>query len=69
MLAAETDVSRFWTADKAFGYVNTSGKVIWGPTAESPDHAPLAGWSAKDKTASCEGVPDQLQKTIAAFPE
>jgi hypothetical protein len=69
MLAAETDVSRFWTADKAFGYVNRSGKVIWGPMAEGPDHAPLVGWSAKDKTASCEGVPDQLRKTIAAFPE
>lgn len=69
MLAAETDLSRFWTVDGAFGYVNTSGKVVWGPMPESPDHAPLLGWSEKDKVASCEAVPEQVRKAIAAFPE
>ena len=66
---AETDVSGFWTTDSAFGYVNTSGKVIWGPTVGSPDHAPLLGWSEEDKVRSCQGVPQAVRKAIAHFPE
>ncbi|MBZ5613338.1 MAG: WG repeat-containing protein [Acidobacteriia bacterium] len=65
----DTDVSRFWTKDGAFGYVNTSGKVIWGPIRGSPDHAPILGWSEQDRVKSCEGVPDATRNTVAAFPK
>lgn len=68
-LDGDIDVSRFWTKEGGFGYVNSSGKVIWGPTMESPDHAPLLGWSDQDKTQSCIGVPENLRKEIASFPE
>lgn len=64
----ESDVARYWTEDGLFGYVNSSGKVIWGPRSEGPDHAPLFGWSEKDKIRSCEGVPEDIQKMIASFP-
>jgi hypothetical protein len=66
---AATDVSRFWTADQKFGYVNTSGHVIWGPMDGSPDHPPLAGWSEEGKAASCEGVPEATRTRIASFHE
>jgi len=69
LLLADYDVSRFWTKDGAFGYVNTSGKVIWGPTIGSPDHWPILGWSEKDKVKSCEGVPQTVRKAVADFPE
>jgi hypothetical protein len=67
LFIAETDVSRFWTVDDKFGYVNTSGRVIWGPITGSPDHPPLTGWSEEDKTGSCEGVPTTLKAKIASF--
>jgi hypothetical protein len=69
LLIAPTDVSRFWTADRRFGYVNTTGRVIWGPIDGSPDHAPLSGWSAEDKKRSCEGVPESTRSIIAGFPD
>lgn len=62
------DAARFWTEDQQFGYVLTSGKVIWGPTPESPDHGPLLGWSEEDEEKSCEGVPDLLRQRVASFP-
>lgn len=62
------DPSRFWTKDRRFGYVNSSGKVIWGPVEGSPDHAPLIGWSEKAKTQSCEGIPQSLKDEIAKIP-
>jgi hypothetical protein len=68
-LEGDTDVSRFWTKDGAFGYVDTSGRVIWGPTTESPDHAPLLGWSEKDKVNSCADVPQAVRKLVGSFPE
>ncbi len=67
LFIAESDVARFWTDDNLFGYVTTSGQVIWGPT-ESPDHAPLLGWSEEDNIRSCDGVPESIKKTIASFP-
>jgi hypothetical protein len=67
-LVAETDVSRFWTVDRRFGYVNSSGKVIWGPIEGSPDHPPLLGWSEEAKTQSCEGIPEAVKTKIAGFP-
>jgi hypothetical protein len=67
LFIAETDVSRFWTVDDKFGYVNTSGRVIWGPTTGSPDHPPLTGWSEEDSTRSCEGIPKSVRATIASF--
>ena len=68
-LDGDKDISRFWTKGGAFGYVNTSGKVIWGPTVGSPDHAPLLGWSEQDKVRSCEGLPESIRKTVATLPE
>lgn len=62
---ADSDVSRFWTEDGKFGYVNTAGKVIWGPVAESPDHPPVIGWTAEDNAKSCEGISEALRKKIA----
>jgi len=68
LFRADSDVARYWTEDNFFGYFSTSGKVIWGPNPEGPDHAPILGWSDDDKIKSCEGVPDSIQKTIASFP-
>lgn len=66
-LAADSDVSRFWTSEGAFGYVNTTGELIWGPVREAPDHTPLLGWSEEDKVASCHGVAESVRKAIAGF--
>lgn len=66
--AVENDVSRFFTADNRFGYVNTSGKVIWGPTVGSPDHAPILGWDDEDRAKSCDGIPQDLRNMIGSFP-
>lgn len=66
---ADSDVSRFWTIDGGFGYVNTSGKVIWGPTVGSPDHAPILGWSEEDKVRSCEGLSQAVREAITQFPK
>jgi hypothetical protein len=65
----DTDVSSFWTKDGAFGYINTSGNVIWGPINGTPDHAPILGWSEHDKVQSCKGVSDATRNTIASFPK
>jgi hypothetical protein len=67
LFIAETDVSRFWTDDNKFGYVNTSGRVIWGPTDGSPDHPPLFGWSDEDNARSCDGIPESMKTRIAQF--
>lgn len=64
-----TDVTHFFTEDRSFGYVNTAGRVIWGPTYEMPDHAPLFGWSADEKAASCNSLPESTRKLIASFPK
>lgn len=68
LFIAPADVSRFWTSDGRFGYVNISGHVIWGP-ADSPDHPPLLGWSEEDKARSCEGFPESTRNAVASFPE
>jgi hypothetical protein len=67
-LEGNTDVSRFWTKDGLFGYVNSSGKVIWGPTTEMPDHAPITGWDEQDRIGSCENVPSSIRNQVASFP-
>ena len=64
----ETAVSRFWTDDQLFGYVDTSGRVIWGPTKGSPDHTPLFGWTEELKAESCEGIPQSVRSMIADVP-
>jgi hypothetical protein len=69
LLVADSDVSVFWTADGGFGYVNTSGKVIWGPIKEIPDHAPILGWSKEDKAKSCKELPQPIRDAIAHFPD
>ena len=65
---AKTDVSRFWTDDNKFGYVNTSGQVIWGPADGSPDHTPILGWSEEENARSCKGIPESIRTKIAGFP-
>lgn len=55
--SADSDVSRFWTADDRFGYVNTSGRVIWGPAEQGPTHAPLFGWSDEKRPKAAEAFP------------
>lgn len=62
-----TDVSRFWTNDDKFGYVNTSGRIVWGPTAGSPDHPPLTGWSEEENARSCEGISESMKATMAGY--
>jgi hypothetical protein len=69
LFIADTDVSVFYTEDGKTGYVNTTGKVIWGPTAGAPDHPPLFGWSEEEKTKSCEGLPEATRSKIAGFPD
>jgi len=59
------DVAPFWTEDGRFGYVNASGKIIWGPAAESPDHAPILGWTEKDKLKSCDGISVTVRTLVA----
>lgn len=67
---ADSDVSRFWTANQQFGYVQTSRRVIWGPTDESPDHAPLFGWTDEMKAESCEDIPESTKAAVARlFPD
>ena len=63
-----SDPSPFGTEDKRFGYVNSSGKVIWGPTLGTPDHAPITGWSEQGKMRSCEGISRALRERVAKFP-
>jgi len=68
--SADSDVSRFWTTDDKFGIVNTSGRVIWGPTDGSPGHGPLLGWSEEQNAASCQGISESMKATIARlFPK
>jgi len=69
LFIAPSDVSRFWTADGRFGYVNTSGHVIWGPIDGNPDHPRLLGWSEEDMTRSCDGIPEPTRRRVAAFPD
>lgn len=69
LFIAESDVSRFWVGDDKFGYVNTSGHVIWGPIAGGPDHAPIFGWSEEENARSCEGIPDGMRAVAVGLPE
>jgi len=69
LFIAESDVSRFWTADDKFGYVETSGRVIWEAPGGGPDHPPVLGWDEDDKVRSCEGIPESIKSTIASFPQ
>jgi hypothetical protein len=68
MFITDTDVSRFWTPDSKFGYINTSGRVVWGPSSGSPDHPPIMGWSDEENAKSCEGISETIRATIAGFP-
>jgi hypothetical protein len=67
LLVAGTDVSRFWTNENKFGYVNTSGRVIWGPADGSPDHTPILGWSDELNVKSCEGISKSTKAKVARF--
>jgi hypothetical protein len=62
---AGTAVSRFWTDEGSFGIVDISGRVIWGPTEQGPDHPPLFGWTDEEKAESCEGIPQSVKSMIA----
>jgi len=67
LFLAESDVSRFWTDDNKFGYVNKFGKVVWGPMEGSPDHPPLLGWTDEANSKSCEGIPETVRQKISTF--
>ena len=67
LFLAESDVSRFWTDDNKFGYVNKVGKVVWGPIGDSPDHPPLFGWTSEANSKSCEGIPETVRQKISTF--
>jgi hypothetical protein len=69
LLTATGVVSRFWTDDNRFGYVNTSGRIIWGPAKGDPEHRPLFDWSEAERTRSCEGIPKRTRNRVAAFPD
>jgi hypothetical protein len=69
LFIAPSDVSRFWTDAWKFGYVDTTGRIIWGPAPESPDHPPLLGWSEKDKEASCNGIDESTRAWISRLPD
>lgn len=62
-------VSRFWTDDHKFGYVDTTGKIIWGPVSGVPDHAPIMGWSADNDAESCKGIPESMKRVIDTLPK
>jgi hypothetical protein len=62
------ELSRFSTSDNRFGYVNTDGKVVWGPVPEAPDHAPLFGWTKQDKDQSCKGIPNEIRLEAERLP-
>jgi hypothetical protein len=64
---AESDVSRFWTDDNKFGYVNKFGRVVWGPMEGSPDHPPLLGWTDETNSKSCEGISETVRQKISTF--
>jgi hypothetical protein len=63
------DVAPFWGEGTRFGYVNQSGKVIWGPEVRGPEHWPLLGWSDEEKVQSCEGFPESIRNLVASFPQ
>lgn len=63
-----SDVSPTWPEDRTFGCVNASGKVIWWPMEQMPDHTPIFGWSDSDRVQSCENVPEPLKTKVLSFP-
>lgn len=69
LFVAPSDVSRFFTRDERFGYVNTAGRVIWGPAKGTPDHPPLMGWSAEDVARSCKGFSESTKRLVESFPK
>ena len=63
-------LSEFWTGDRKYGYVDTRGKIIWGPIATSSDHArPFDPWSKQDINQSCTGIPDEMKKRALTLPQ
>jgi hypothetical protein len=64
---AGTAVAGFWTDENLFGYVDKSGRVIWGPTDRGPEHPPLFGWTDELNAESCDGIPESVKSRIAAF--
>lgn len=66
---ADSDVAGYWTDDGRFGYVNTSGKVIWEPTAGGPSDMVIGGETEAEKVESCKGMPQSVQEQIASFPD
>lgn len=53
LFLAESDVSRFWTDDNKFGYVDTFGKVVWGrPRAAQTIRLSSAGLMKRTRKAA-----------------
>lgn len=60
-------ISAFWTEDDRFGYVNTSGRVIWETVPAIPDHTPILGWTEEDNAQSCRGFSDSTIQMVTGF--
>jgi hypothetical protein len=58
-------LSMFWAADQKIGYMNRSGKVVWGPVKHSPSRM---HWSKQDIADSCRGIPEKMKKRALTFP-
>ena len=62
------DIITFWTREgESFGYINSSGKIVWGPVQWYPDPKPFT-WSECQQIESCAGVPEGIKQMIASFP-
>lgn len=63
------DLSRFWTKDERFGYVDHFGRVVW-ESAEPETLEPMVfpPWLQEKREESCVGVAHDLRKKVANFP-
>ena len=58
-------LSMFWTAGQKIGYVNRSGKVVWGPFKHVGSRMRR---SKQDIAESCRGIPEEMKKRVLTFP-
>jgi hypothetical protein len=66
-LLGSSDVSLFVTHEGEWGYVNTSGKIIWGPVKERLRDSVNLNWTDEEKKKNCEGVPEGIKQKIDSF--
>jgi len=62
-------VTDFWTKDNKYGYVDKSGRIIWGPIQQSTVYTRrFDPWSEQDIKSSCEGIPVEMKKRARTLP-